>query len=273
MEPGFSLRGAAADVLNSLSHAFAGFVPRALTALVVLLAGLLLARLAAKAIRTSFARFRIDDLLERVGVVDVLRRLGLRNPPGEVLARLVYYLLILLFVQSAAVAVGLTAVADAVTSFFSYLPNLVAALLVLLVGMMIAQFAGGAVTRAARDSGVEFAPVLGRAVSTLILFVVTVMAVTQLRIDTEMIRSTVLLVLGGLALALALSFGLGTRDVTRNLVAGFYARRLFEVGEPIEMAGRRGILAGVSPTQTLIEEEGRLVTVPNSVFLDEVVRQ
>ncbi|HPF34666.1 MAG TPA: mechanosensitive ion channel [Candidatus Krumholzibacteria bacterium] len=273
MESGFSLRDAVSDVLASLSGAFAAFVPRALTALVVLLVGLILAKVAAKSIRTAFARFRIDELLQRVGMTDVLRRLGLQNAPGEVLARLVYYLLILLFVQSAAAAVGLAPVADAVTAFFSYLPNLVAALLVLVAGMMVAQFAGGAVTRAARDSGVEFAPVLGRAVSTLVLFVVVVMAVTQLRIDTEMIRSTVLTVLAGIALALALSFGLGTRDITRNLVAGFYARRLFEVGEPIEMAGRKGVLAGVTSTQTLLEEEGRITAVPNSVFLEEAVRQ
>lgn len=273
MEQGFSLKTAVTDVLASLSAAFADFLPRALTALLVFLLGLLLAKLAAKAIRTAFRRFRIDELLERVGAVEVLQKCGLRNAPGEILAQLVYYLLILLFVQSAAAAVGLAAVADAVTAFFAYLPNLVAAALVFLVGLLVAQFASGVVTRSAQDSGVEFAPVLGRAVSTLILFVVAVMAITQLRIDTEVVRSTVMIVLSGLALALALSFGLGTRDVTRNLVAGFYARRLFEVGEPIEMAGRKGTLAGVTSTQTLIEEDGRLTAVPNAVFLDEVVRQ
>ena len=117
MESGFSLRDAVSDVLASLSGAFAAFVPRALTALVVLLVGLILAKVAAKSIRTAFARFRIDELLQRVGMTDVLRRLGLQNAPGEVLARLVYYLLILLFVQSAAAAVGLAPVADAVTAF------------------------------------------------------------------------------------------------------------------------------------------------------------
>jgi len=273
MEKEFTLRTAMTDVLSSLTTALSDFLPRALTAIVVFLIGLLIAKMVEKVIRTSFDRFKIDDLLERIGMTEILMKLGLRNSPGQVLSRLVYYVLLLLFTQGAARAVGLAPIADAVTAFFSYLPNLVAALLVLLVGMMVSQFAGGAVTRSARDAGVEFAPALGRVVSTLILFVVAVMATTQLKIDTEVIRSTVLVVLCGVALALALSFGLGTRDVTRNLVAGFYARKLFAVGETIEMDGHQGQLAGVSSLQTLIEEDGHLVAVPNSVFLDQAVRQ
>ena len=273
MNGDFSLKTALASVLDHLSEALAGFVPRALTALVVFLLGLLLAKLAARGIRSLFSRLKIDDLLDRVGFTAVLKRFGLRDAPGVVLSRLVYYLLILLFTQSAAQAVGLTAVSDAIASFFSYLPSLFAAFIVLLIGMMISQFAGGAVTRSARDSGIEFAPVLGRGVAALILFVVGIMAVSQLRIDTRVIHMVVQLLLGGVALALALSFGLGTRDVTRNMVAGFYARKIFIVGEEIELDGQSGMLVGITALQALIERDGRTISVPNHVFIEQSVRQ
>jgi small-conductance mechanosensitive channel len=202
-----------------------------------------------------------------------LQKLGLQGAPGDLLSRLVYYLILALFIQSAAQSVGLVAVSDAITAFFGYLPNLLAAVVVLMIGLLIAQFASGAVTRSARDSGVEFAPILGRIVSGLIIFVVGLMAVTELQIDTDVIRSVVLVLLAGLALALALTFGLGTRDITRNLVAGFYARKLFKPGDRIEIAGRSGILAGISPVQVVIEEDGAMTTIPNKVFLEEAVRQ
>jgi len=269
----FTLKTAVTDVLAHLSEALVGFVPRALTALTVFILGLILAKLASRGIRTMFTRFKIDDLLERVGFTATLKKMGLQETPGSVLARLVYYLLVLLFAQSAAQAVGLTAVTDAIDSFFSYLPNIVAAFIVLLIGMMISQFAGGAVTRSARDSGVEFAPVLGRSVAALILFVVAIMAVAQLRIDTGVIYMVVQLLFGGIALALALSFGLGTRDVTRNLVAGFYARKVFLVGEEIEMDGQTGVLVGITALQTLLERDGRTISVPNHVFIEQSVRQ
>ncbi len=272
MDDGFSLKTAALDVLSSLADAFAEFVPRAFTGLIVVLLGILLAKLAEKAIRTAFEKLRLDDLLERVGLTDVLGRLGLRQPPGQVLARLVYWMLVLLFTQSAAQAVGLAVVADAIAAFFSYTPNIIAAALVLMIGMMISRFVGEAITRAAADSGVEFAPTLGRAASTLIFFVVAVMAVSQLRIDTQLVKSVVLVLLSGMAVALALTFGLGTRDITRNLVAGYYVRKLFKVGETVTVAGESGTLAGVTTLQTLIERDGGVAAVPNKVFLEEVAR-
>ena len=273
MENGFSLKTAATDVLGNLASAIAEFVPRAFTGLVVVLLGILLAKIVEKAIRSAFEKFRIDDLLERVGLKDILGRLGLRQPPGQVLARMVYWMLVLLFTQSAAQAVGLVAISDAINAFFAYLPNIVAAVLVLMIGMVISRFVGDAITRAAADSGVEFAPTLGRAASALIFFVVAVMAVSQLRIDTQLVKSVVLVLLSGMAIALALSFGLGTRDITRNIVAGYYVRKLFRVGAAVEIAGQRGVLAGVTSLQTLIETDGETTAVPNKVFLEDVARR
>lgn len=273
MDSGFQPQVALYAVLDSLTSAAADFLPKFLTGLGVLLVGWIVAKLAAGAIRTAFDKFKINDLLQRLGLGDMLGKLGLQDTPGNLLAKLVYYLILALFLQSAAQAIGLLAVSDAITAFFSYLPNLLAALLVLMVGMLVAQFAGGAVTRSARDSGVEFAPVLGRIVSGLILFIIGLMAVTQLQIDTEVIRSVVLILLTGASLALALTFGLGSRDITRNLVAGYYARKIFRPGERIEIQGRHATLAGIAPVHALLDEDGHTTTVPNSVFLEEAVRQ
>ncbi len=144
--------------------------------------------------------------------------------------------------------------------------------LVLLLGMIVAQFLGRTVTRSASDAGMEMAPILGRIVSSLIIFVTVIMSLSQLRIDTDIVRSVVLLIMGGAALALALSFGLGARDITRNLLAGFYARKLFRVGDEVEIRGERGVLTGVTAIQTLVEREGETLAFPNQLFLDEVVK-
>lgn len=273
MEGEFGLREATLEVMRTLTASIADLVPRALTAIIVILIGLLIAKLAERTIRTLFDRLHLDTLLDRVGVTQALQRVGLQGTPGRILSRSIYFLLIILFTQSVTRAVGLDAIADAIGSFFSYLPNLVAAFLVLLLGTMVAQFVARTVSRSAAEAGVEYASLLGRIVSSLIHFVVIIMAISQLKIDTEIIRAVVLVMLSGMALALALTFGLGTRDITRNLVAGFYARKIFQVGEEVEIGGERGVLAGITPIQTLIERDDRTHAIPNSVFLDEVVRQ
>jgi small-conductance mechanosensitive channel len=273
MNDSFGLKDAALEVLHTLTAAVAELVPRLLIAVVVILVGVLVARLAERAVRVIFDRFRINDLLERAGVITTLKKFGLQDSPGRLLSRTIYFLLIILFVQAVTRAVGLGAIADAISSFFAYLPNLVAAFLVLLLGMMVAQFIAGAVTRSAAEAGVEFAPILGRIVSSLILFVVVMMAISQLKIDTEIVRSVVLVLLSGFALAFALSFGLGSREVTRNIMAGFYVRKLFRVGELIEIGNERGTLVGITAMHALVEQDGETLSFPNRRFLDEVVRQ
>ncbi len=102
------------------------------------------------------------------------------------------------------------------------LPNIIAALLLLIVGAAVSQFASETVTEAGRNSGLDFAPTLGKLVSGLIMFVVGMMAIGQLQIDTNMVRIVTSFILGAGALAFGLAFGLGTRDVVRNITAGFY---------------------------------------------------
>jgi small-conductance mechanosensitive channel len=148
----------------------------------------------------------------------------------------------------------------------------VAAVLLVVVGTSVSQFAGRTVTQAAEDSGIEFARSLGHVVSGLILFIVGVMAIGQLRFDTDMVRIVTICTLSGLALAFGLSVGLGTRDITRNVLAGFYARKIFSPGDTLEIRGQRGVLKTITATQTLIEQDTGLLAVANSAFLDDTIR-
>jgi len=248
-------------------------IPRVLLAIVVLIAMVVVAKFVEWLLRALLMRIRFDSLLEQAGVDKILQRLGIRQSLNHVIPRLGYFLLLVLFARTAADAFGLIAISDAIASMFAYLPNVIAAVLLVVVGTSVSQFVGATVTRAAEDAGIEFARPLGNVVSGLILFVVGVMAIGQLRFDTEMVRIVTICVLSGLALAFGLSVGLGTRDVTRNILAGFYARQLFRPGDPLEVRGQRGVLRAIAATQTVIEQETGVVIVANTVFLDETVRQ
>ena len=259
------------QMLADLQQTAFSAVPRLLLGLLVCAGLFLAAKLVERLLRAVLVRIKIDSLLEQAGVDKALQRIGIRQSLNLILPRLAYFLLLFLFARSAADAFGLKAISDAIASMFGYLPNVVAAILVFVVGTSVSQFAGRAVTQAAEDSGIEFARSLGSLVSGLILFVVGIMAISQLRIDTEMIRIVTICTLSGLALAFGLSIGLGTRDITRNVMAGFYARKVFRPGDALEIRGHRGVLKAITATQTLIEQEGGQTVVANSVFLDETI--
>jgi hypothetical protein len=263
-------------LLDSFQHLFdeiASAAPKVAIGIVLIVGALILAKAAEVVLRVLLTRLRFDSLVERVGVDRALQRIGLRQQLNVFLPRLVYFLILFLLAQTAADAFGLTAVSNAFAAFFSYLPNIVAALLLVVLGSTVGQFAGDIVTQSAQGSGVDFAPALGKLVSGLILFVVTMMAISQLKIDTGMVRIVTSFILGVAALAFGIAFGLGTRDIVRNLVAGFYVRKFLEVGKQLEIAGQQGTLTAVMATHAILREGERDVSVANTTFLEHSAKQ
>lgn len=259
-------------VFTTFRNVLIDVLPRVATGLAIVIALLVAARVAERVLRAFLVRVGFDHLLKQVGIDRMLQRCGVRQSPSQVLPRFAYYLLLLFFARIGADILGLAAVSEAITAMFAYLPNVLAAALLVGIGTAVAQFAGNAVRQAAEDSGIDFASSLGSIVSGLIMFVISIMAIAQLKIDTDMVRIFTICLLSGFALAFGLSFGLGTRDITRNILAGFYARKIFQPGDAVEIRGYRGVIKGITATQTLVEQEQGVVMFANAVFLDETVR-
>jgi len=247
--------------------------PTVITGIVLLLVALVVAKVMETICRVIFKRMRIDGLPAKLGLEDSLKRIGISKPLSQLLPRVFYFLLLFLFARAMSDALGLSAVSDALGSFLGYVPSMFAAALIIVLGSVVGQFAGKTVARAAEGSGLEIGPGLGNMISGLILFVAVIMALGQLKIDTDIIRIVTVCTFSAVALAFGLSFGLGTRETTQNIIAGFYARKIFRAGQPLEVREAAGTLIAIGTTQTLIDCDGRTVSVANSVFYDEVVKQ
>lgn len=259
---------------NGVMASFVALVPKLLVALALLLLGALLGAVAMRATGGILRRLRLSSLFERIGLGNQAKRWELEPKVTRVVSRTVFFLVLIIFVQSAVDILGLTAISDAVGRALSYLPQLVGALLIAVLGALLAHFLGGVVEALARDSGIGYASFLRRGVTAIVIFVVLVMAVAELEVDTEMIGSFMRIVLAGAALGLAITFGFGTREATKNLVAGFYLRKLLRPGEQVEVQGFAGTLVAVTPVQAVIEHSGGDVRmIANSVLLREVTKK
>lgn len=261
------------QAFSNLADSIIAAVPKLVMGVVMAVAALVVARVIERVLRYALTKVRFDSLVGKVGIDRALQRLGIRQQLTLLLPRFVYFLVLLLLAKTAVDALGLTAISEAIGAFFSYLPNLVAALVLLILGSTVGQFAGQTVTQSAESAGVEFAAGLGRLVSGLILFVCAMMAIAQLKIDTEIVRIVTSFILGGAALGFGLSFGLGTRDIVRNVAAGFYARKILVVGRPVELAGHKGVLRSITATHVVLESEGSESAVSNATILEHVTTQ
>ena len=128
------------------------------------------------------------------------------------------------------------------------------------------------VTQSARSSGIDFAPSLGKLVSGLIIFVVSMMAVAQLKIDTDIVRIVTSFILGGAALAFGISFGLGTRDIIRNITAGFYTRKFLRIGRQGGDFGPARYIDRDKCDTYILRSEDHEISVSNATFLNTVAQ-
>ena len=246
-----------------------GTAPKIISGITLVLLAWLVAKGVEKAVRIMMIRMNFDSVLGKTGIDTAIQQLGLRKSLSDVIPRVIYFLLLFLFARSLADTVGLTAISEAIGAFLGFVPNIVAAILILLVGSALGRFAGAAVARSAGDSGLDFAPALGRVLSGVVLFVAAIMAMAQLRIDTDIVRLVTALSMAGAALAFGLCFGLGSRTLVGNILAGLYVKRLFAPGTEIEVDGRRGVVAAISTTSTVLEQEGQEFVLANQTLLAE----
>jgi Conserved TM helix/Mechanosensitive ion channel len=261
------------DAFVALGNSIASAIPTIAVGILMIILGLVVAKLIEFGLRTMLIRVRFDNLMGRAGVAKALIRIGLRQQSSLLLPKLAYFLIIFLVAKTASDAFGLIAISNAIGAFFAYLPNVLAALVLLILGTTVGQFAGQMVTQAAQSAGLDSASALGKLVSGLIIFLVTMMAIGQLKIDTEMVRIVTSFVLGAAALGFGLAFGLGTRDVVRNIVTGFYTRKLLAVGRSLTIAGQSGILTAITPTHAVLSTDGHEILVANAKFLEQTTIQ
>lgn len=265
---------------EKLLQAFGGLLdstiaaaPKVAVGLLLAVAALLIAKLIERVLRKTLIRMRLDDLVTKAGIDQAIHRIGIRQELTILLPRLTYFLILLVLARTAGDALGLDAISGAIGAFFAYLPNIFAALVLLILGSTVGQFVGQIVSQSAESSGIEFAPALGKLVSGAILFVCAMMGLAQLKIDTDIVRIVTGLVLGGASLAFGLSFGLGTRDIIRNITAGFYARKVLTMGKPMEIAGQQGVLRAITATHIVLQSDKGETTISNANILDHVTRQ
>ena len=199
------------------------FLPDLLAAIAILLLGWLVASLLQKATDVLLEKARFDDALARGGVHQALERTGTSLDPSGVVAKLVFWIVILVAVLMAANALGLTAVADMFEQLVTYIPNVIVAVLILTLGMVLGEFVRDlvAASMGSVGGGMAVARLAKIAVITLAVF----MALDQLQIADQIVSTAFTLLLGALALAAGLAFGLGNRDL-----AGEYTRRWVDAG-------------------------------------------
>lgn len=194
------------------------FLPNLLFALAIILLGWVLCNLIKRIVVRLLRVCQFDALADRTGIKQVLERGGIRQTASDIVGLLVFWFLFLIAIVTTLETLNLSGATDTLHTIYLYIPKIVAALVVLILGLYFANFLETVTRTSCANAGLQQAVSIGRAVyvGTVVFVVAGIFEI--LDIASEIVIWAFILVFGALCLALALAFGLGGRDVAARFL-------------------------------------------------------
>ena len=247
------------------------FVPRILGGLIILLIGWGIARLLARLVDAGLDSLKFDSRIGRTAAGSFLTRAGVRTPPSDFVANLVKWFVLLVTFLVTADALGLPQIAAVFTAVLAYIPNVIAAVVILAIGALLADFLAGAVRGAVSGARPAAAEILATITYWSIIVFVALGALAQLQIAPDLIRTLYTALIGTVALAAAIAFGLGLRDFASDMATGRELAATIVPGDIIQAADIEGEVEKVGLGATWLRTSKGLIVVPNHQLAGEVI--
>jgi uncharacterized oligopeptide transporter (OPT) family protein len=238
---------------TSFAQIFGQVVPALLGAGVIIFAGYLLAKVLQRLAERGLRRVGLNRMLERGGVTQAVERSGTHLNPTRVLANLVFWFVMFAVILLAANALGLDTLANVMGTLVSYIPSVIAAVVIIIVGIVLGGFVEGFI--AASAGAVHGGRSLARVGRISVILLSVFMALQELGIATEIVNTAFAILFGAVALAMALAFGLGNRDLAGEITREWYERYQREREETLA----RERLADAESDKEVDEDESDLV--------------
>jgi len=197
------------------------FLMKVLGVLLILLVGWLISKLIKAVVTKGLKALKVDLLSDRVELTGLLEKGGVTVSLSELVGVICYWIGLLVSFMVAIEAAGLTVAAELLNKVLLYVPHVVGAIFILIVGLFAATLLKNIVLATANNAGISQAKLLGKVTEVVIVAFSVFIALEQLKIGIRITELTVAIVLGSIGLGLALAFGLGCRDIAEKAANDF----------------------------------------------------
>jgi small-conductance mechanosensitive channel len=258
-----------ATVIERAGDQLGDFLPRLAGALFLLVAGLLAAIVLGRLARRLLVRAGLDRFADRSGTTELLEQAGLGRSLSALAGTAVRLTVVVVAVFAALTLLGLALLSDSLNQGIVYIPRILAALALVLIGVVLGAFLRAWVERT--SSQLDFPVAIGPVVQVLVIVLFGVCAAAQAGLSVGPLSAIAVVLLAGLAATLALAFGLGAREIARSLTSGRYARADFRAGQTIRVGDLRGEIVRIDGAATTLRSGGETIRIPNSLLVERIV--
>ncbi len=247
------------------------YAPTILATTGLLIVGLLFSWLVGSLTKRASRRFGLDRQLEETGLRESLTRVGLSKPTSAIIGKLVFWLVFLCFMVLALENLGLDLAELPVRTFLIYVPRLIGAVILLIVGLLLAALLGRATDGGLRNMGVASHERIASIVRWVLTALAVVATIDHLGFDVALVTGTFSNLITIIAAGLALAFAWGGREVARNILASYYVKENFRSGDVVVVDGHEGRLEEIGSLNSRLATARGSVVVPNSRLVEQTV--
>lgn len=250
------------EIVSAVLMQFASALPNILGAIIVFLVGWLLSKLISKSTKKVFDAININKYAEKINQTDFAIKADFRLDLSRFLSKLIYFVLMLITAMAATDVLGMPIVSGMVSDLIAYLPRLLSAIALFVIGIYIAEFVKKIVQAACESLSISSGPIIANFVFYLIFLTLTVSALAQASIETGLITSNLTVILGGVVLAFAIGYGFASRDTMANFIASFYSKNKVKIGDVITLDGATGKVIEIDNSSITIQAENKIIVIP-----------
>lgn len=248
------------NTFQNLINQFVEFVPRIFGSMLILLIGIGIARLTAFIIQRVLGRVGFDKIGNRLNEISIIKQLKTEIKLSEIIAKVLYYYILLMFITAATETLGVAAITEMVSSLVNFIPKLIVAAIMLQVGVLLADALRGAVLSLCQSFNIASGRLLSMIVFVFFLIITVISALGQAGINTELLESSFNLIIGGVIFAFAIGYGIASRDIMANILSSFYTKNKYKEGQTIQIENTTGEIIKID-TLSLTLRTGETTTV------------
>lgn len=264
---GADIQKALLDMLLSMVSA----IPRFITAAIILIIGYVFGKMVMKLFSKAIEKSGINKFGEQLNNIDILAKNNISIKISTVLGKMVYYCIMLIFVMTAVGALDMPVLADLIQNFIIFIPNLIAAFIILLGGLLLADTLKNIVHATCKSLGMPSANIIASFVFYFIFVNVIIVALSQAKINTEFFGQNISIIIAGGVLAFSIGYGFASKDLVASFLASYYTKDKLNVGDKVTLNGVTGTISNVDKSSVTIRSENKSVIIPlNKILQDNI---
>ncbi len=253
-------------ILNGLIIQFINGVstglPKFISAVILFYVGLLIAKFAKRGITKILSAVGIDRLTERINDIEFVQTTGMQVQFSDLIGRIVHFFIVFMFTMMTVDVLNIPAISQLLKNAFEYLPSLLTAGIILVLGIFIADLIKGITVAACQSLGIPSAKAIGGVVFYFLFISIAVSALSQAKIETAFISANLTAIIAAGALAFAIGYGLAAKDLAANYLASYYNKSKVRVGDELIVDNQRGKVVLIDNSSLILQTSDRAIIVP-----------